>query len=268
MLKTFFHKKKRNTPASVETSPEAAVTPENNGACCTACSADPTASKEDAGSAGGTCRTASTADPEASKEAASEARLKKQFAFLKEIDKEKQVIRQTPIADGSRMEDDAEHAWHMAMCALVLSEYANADIDLARTLALCLCHDLIEIYAGDTYAYDTNGAQEKQAEREAVAAPRLYGLLPDDQRDYFLGLYREFEEQKTPEAKFARTLDNIQPAMLNDATDGISWVEHSVHLSQVLNRNAKTAEGSKVLWDYSRDHFILPHVASGELKKD
>ncbi len=193
-----------------------------------------------------------------------EERLQKQFDFLLEIDKEKQVQRQTPLADSSRMENDAEHAWHMALCTLILSEYANSEIDVARTMAMCLCHDLVEIYAGDTYAYDAAGVAG-QAEREAEAASRLFGLLPEDQKEYIAELFQEFEEHQTPESKFAHAMDNIQPAMLNNASNGISWVEHGVRLSQILHRNELTGEGSETLWEYSRDHFILPHVDSGEI---
>ena len=190
-------------------------------------------------------------------------RLDQQFAFLREIDREKEIVRQTYLADGSRKEGDAEHAWHLAIMALLLSEYANQEIDVLKTVSMVLIHDLVEIDAGDTYAYDAAGAQT-QRERELKAAERIFGLLPEDQGKKMRALWDEFEAR---EAKFARTLDCVQPTMLNDASEGKSWLEHGVHLSQVLGRNARTAEGSEALWDYARTRFVEPHVGK-ELKAD
>lgn len=152
-------------------------------------------------------------------------RLDKQFAFARELDKEKLIGRQTYLANGERKENDAEHAWHMAIMALILSEYANEEIDVLRTISMILIHDVVEIDAGDTYAYDENG-KKSQREREVKAAERLFGMLPKDQAVKFRNLWEEFEAQETKEAKFARTMDNIQPVVLNDASDGKSWVEH------------------------------------------
>lgn len=193
-------------------------------------------------------------------------RLDQQFAFLREIDREKKIVRQTYLADGSRKEGDAEHAWHLAIMTLLLSEYANEKIDVLKTVSMVLIHDLVEIDAGDTYAYDAAGAQT-QRERELKAAERIFGLLPEDQGKKMRMLWDEFEGRETPEAKFARTMDCVQPTMLNDASKGKSWLEHGVHLGQVLGRNARTAEGSEVLWDYARTHFVEPHVGK-ELKAD
>ena len=192
-------------------------------------------------------------------------RLDQLFDFFREIDKEKFIGRQTYLTDGARRENDAEHAWHMAIMTILLSEYANEEIDVLKTVTMLLIHDLVEIDAGDTYAYDEEG-KKTQAAREAKAAERIYGLLPEDQGSKLLGLWREFEEQRTPEAKFARTMDCIQPLMLNDATEGKSWVEHGIKLSQVLERNARTADGSKELWDYAREHLIEPNVEKGHLR--
>ncbi len=192
------------------------------------------------------------------------SRMQQQFAFLLEMDKEKMVTRQTPISDNSRKENDAEHAWHMAIFTLFMSEYANEEIDKLRTLSLVLCHDLVEIYAGDTYAYDEEG-KASQAAREAEAAERLVAMLPPDQGEWLRGLWDEFEAYETPEAKFAHACDNIQPAMLNHATNGVSWEEHDINLSQILNRNARTGEGSSDMWEFSRNFFIEPHVQSGEI---
>ncbi|SEA10232.1 putative hydrolases of HD superfamily [Lachnospiraceae bacterium NK3A20] len=192
-------------------------------------------------------------------------RLQRQFQFIREIDREKEIMRQTPLADNSRKEDDAEHAWHMAVMTLLLAEYSNEKIDVLHTVSMLLIHDLIEIYAGDTYAYDEEGRKTQKA-RETMAADRLYALLPEDQRDELRALWEEFEAEETPEARFARTMDNIQPLVLNDASGGTSWIEHGVHLDQVLGRNRNTARGSEVLWQYAQDHFIAPALASGALQ--
>ena len=193
-------------------------------------------------------------------------RLDQQFAFLREIDKEKQIMRQNYLTDGSRKEGDAEHAWHLALMTLLLSEYANEEIDVLKTVSMVLIHDLVEIDAGDTYAYDT-AAVATQRQRELAAADRIFGLLPEDQGQKMRALWEEFEARKTPEAKFARTMDCVQPTMLNDASQGKSWLEHGVHLSQVLRRNKRTGEGSQTVWDYARTHFVEPH-AGRELVDD
>lgn len=194
-------------------------------------------------------------------------RLDRQFAFARELDKEKLIGRQTYLANGERKENDAEHAWHMAIMALILSEYANEEIDVLRTISMILIHDVVEIDAGDTYAYDENG-KKSQREREVKAAERLFGMLPKDQAVKFRNLWEEFEEQETKEAKFARTMDNIQPVVLNDASDGKSWVEHGVHLSQILNRNKNTAKGSEVIWNYAKENFIDENVRKGNIIND
>lgn len=194
-------------------------------------------------------------------------RLERQFDFFREIDKEKLIQRQTLITDGVRRENDAEHAWHMAIMAILLSEYANEEIDVLKTVSMLLIHDIVEIDAGDTYAYDEEG-KKTQRERETAAADRIFALLPEDQQKKFRDLWEEFEAWETPEAKFAHTMDCVQPLMLNDATQGKSWVDHGVRLSQVLKRNARTAEGSEVLWDYAHQNFIVPNAEKGKLKKD
>ena len=194
-------------------------------------------------------------------------RLQQQFAFILEADKEKNILRQTRLSDGTTHENDADHAWHMALMCILLSEYANEKIDVLRTVSMILIHDIVEIDAGDAYAYD-KGAQSSQRERELKAADRLYNLLPSDQAQRLRALWDEFEEGKTPEARFAHTLDNVQPAMLNHATGGVEWVNHAVKLSQVLNRNKNTADGSAVLWDYAYRHFIEPNVEKGRIIAD
>lgn len=186
-------------------------------------------------------------------------RLEQQMNFIKEIDKIKKIGRQTYLSDASRKENDAEHSWHLAMMVLLLQEYSNEPIDVLRTMSMVLIHDIIEIDAGDTYAYDEEGNQSKR-ERELKAAERIFRLLPDDQASYVRGLWDEFEEKKTPEAKFANAVDKIQPTMLNDASDGKSWIEHGVHLEQILKRNESTKEGSDKLWNYALQNYIEPHV--------
>lgn len=194
-------------------------------------------------------------------------RLEKQFDFFREIDKEKFIGRQTYLTDGERKENDAEHAWHMAIMTVLLSEYANEKIDVLKTVMMLLIHDLVEIDAGDTYAYDEEG-KKTQREREEKAAKRIFGLLPEEQGGKLMALWEEFEAYETPEANFAHTMDNIQPVMLNDATDGKAWLEHGVHLSQILGRNKKTAEGSRELWQYAYEKMIAPNVAKGRIIED
>lgn len=194
-------------------------------------------------------------------------RLEKQIEFCREIDKEKFIKRQTYLTDGIHKENDAEHAWHMAIMTILLSEYSNENIDVLKTVTMLLIHDIVEIDAGDTYAYDAE-ARKTQREREVKAAERIFGILPQDQAEKFRNLWEEFEQGETPEAKFAHTMDNFQPVMLNSATDGKAWAEHKVLLSQILDRNKNTADGSQILWDYSRDNFIMPNVEKGKIIKD
>ena len=193
--------------------------------------------------------------------------LESQMQFCLELDKEKEIYRQTYISSASRKENDAEHAWHMAVMALILGDYSNQNIDLLKTISMILMHDVVEIDAGDTYAYDEE-AKKTQKERKLRAADRQYGLLPKEQAEKFKNLWLEFEVQKTPEAKFARAMDNIQPIMLNAATDGKAWEEHGVHLSSILKRNAHTADGSEELWKYAKEKFVDKNVASGKILED
>jgi putative hydrolase of HD superfamily len=194
-------------------------------------------------------------------------RFEKQLAFIREIDKEKMIGRQSYLTDGKTLENDAEHAWHMAIMTVLLKEYANEDIDVLKTITMLLIHDLVEVYAGDTYAYDEEG-KKTQAEREAKAADRIYSILPEDQGEYLKSLWVEFEEQKTPEAKFARTMDCFQPLILNDATNGKAWKEHEVRRSWVYKRNQTTANGSSDIWDYARENLIEKNVRNGNIIDD
>lgn len=178
-------------------------------------------------------------------------RLEQQMNFILEVDKLKQITRQSYITGASRKETDTDHSWHLAMMCALLAEYANEKIDVTKTMVMVLIHDIVEIDAGDTYAYDSVGNQSKR-QREEKAADRIFNLLPQDQAVYLRQLWEEFEAQETPEAKFANTLDKIQPVMLNDATGGLAWREHDVKLSQVMGRNERTGEGSKQLWEFAR----------------
>lgn len=194
-------------------------------------------------------------------------RLEQQMAFIREIDKEKQIFRQSYVTDGTRKENDAEHAWHMAIMTFLLSEYANEEIDVLKTIRMILIHDIVEIDAGDTYAYD-DSAKATQHEREERAANRLFGILPEDQAKELRALWDEFEAGETKEARFARTMDNVQPLLLNDATGGKAWEEHDVPLSKIMKRNERTAKGSEALWEYSRDNLIKKNVEEGHIIPD
>ncbi len=194
-------------------------------------------------------------------------RLRQQMDFCREIDKEKEVFRQSYLCSGNRRENDAEHAWHAALMAVILEEYANEKVDLLKTITMLLIHDIVEIDAGDTYAYDVEGLKS-QAEREAKAANRIYGLLPEDQRERMLALFREFEEGESPEARFAKALDNVQPVMQNDASGGKDWREKGIHLSQAIERQRRTARGSQILWDEVSKPMIQKNIDAGNIVGD
>ena len=193
-------------------------------------------------------------------------RFEKQLAFILEADKEKNILRQTHLSGHGRQENDAEHAWHMAMMIYLLKEYSNEEIDLAKTMMMALIHDIVEIDAGDTYAYDA-AAMETQAEREKLAAERIFGMLPDDQRDELRNLFEEFEAGKTPEARFARTMDNLQPLLLNDSNDGGDWKEHRVTRTQVMKRHARNQLGSEVIGQYTKD-LIEENIRKGNIRDE
>ena len=195
-----------------------------------------------------------------------EERLKKQMEFLLEVDKLKFINRQTYLSDGKRKENDGEHSWHLALMAVLLSEYSNEEIDLVKVITMVLIHDIVEIDAGDTYAYDAVGNQSKR-EREVKAADRIFNILPEDQAEKLRRLCEEFEAYETPEAKFAHVCDNVQPLMLNDATDGLAWREHEVKKSQVLQRNRRTGEGSQVMMEYI-NQILDKNVESGNLRDE
>ena len=191
-------------------------------------------------------------------------RFTEQIRFLVEMDKMKNIYRRTRVLHEDRSENDAEHAWHLAMLALVLSEYANEPVDLKTVLATVLIHDVVEIDAGDTYAYDTEGYSTKEA-REKKAADRLFGMLPEDQGTYLRRLWDEFEAQSTPEARFANSLDRVQPLLLNYCKHGETWVQNGIRREQVEARNQPTYDGSKVLGDLAME-LIRRAAEEGLLK--
>lgn len=176
-----------------------------------------------------------------------DGRLTQQIAFLIEADKLKQVIRRTPLVDSSRRENSAEHSWHLVMAAIVLREYSAADIDLLRVLEMLAVHDLVEIDAGDTFAYDAQDLVTK-AERELAAAERVFPLLPPDQASRLRALWEEFEAQETPEARFANAMDRLQPLLQNACAQGGSWRDHDVERAQVLRRMAPIQSAVPAAW--------------------
>ena len=190
-------------------------------------------------------------------------RFQKQLDFILEADKEKQILRQTHITGYERNENDAEHAWHMAMMIYLLKEYANEEFDIAKAMMMALTHDIVEIDAGDTYAYDES-AKATQVEREAKAAERIYGLLPEDQAKELKGLFEEFEACVTPEARFVRAMDNLQPLLLNDANDGRDWRAHNVRKAQVAKRNERTRLGSEEIWEAAME-IVEENVKKGHI---
>lgn len=174
-------------------------------------------------------------------------RLEQQLGFIREIDKLKTITRQTLLMDGSRHENDAEHSWHLCAMALILSEYSNSPIDVAKVLTMLVIHDLVEVYAGDTFCYDV-AANKDKLERETVAAEKIFGLLPEDQGAQLKSVWEEFERRESPESKFAAALDRLQPIMHNYATKGAAWKEHGVRRDMVDERNDHIRDGSEVLW--------------------
>ena len=193
-------------------------------------------------------------------------RLKKQLAFALEIDKEKNIFRQTHLSGHGRNENDAEHAWHMAIMAYVLREYSNEKIDVAKVMLMCLIHDIVEIDAGDTYAYDAENLKTQTA-RENAAKERIFSLLPDEQKEELIALFDEFEAFETPESKFAHAMDNLQPLMLNNSNGGADWKEHEVTAQQVYGRQSKTRLVSETLFEVV-DSIIQQNIANGQIRED
>ena len=192
-------------------------------------------------------------------------RLKKQLEFSLEIDKEKNIFRQTHLSGHGRNENDAEHAWHMAIMAYLLREYANEKVDIAKVMLMCLIHDIVEIDAGDTYAYDTEALKTQKA-REDAAKERIFSLLPEDQKAELISLFDEFEENRSPESKYAHAMDNLQPLILNNSNGGGDWREHGVTARTVYGRQEKTRLGSEKLYEVT-DQIIQENIRKGNLPK-
>lgn len=192
-------------------------------------------------------------------------RLQKQLAFALEIDKEKNILRQTHLSGHGRRENDAEHAWHMAIMAYLLKEYANEEVDIAKVMLMCLIHDIVEIDAGDTYAYDAEGLKTQKA-REDAAKERIFSLLPNEQKEELIALFDEFEAFETAESKFAHAMDNLQPLLLNDSNGGADWKAHGVSAKQVYGRQEKTKLGSEKLYEIT-DQLIQKNIEKGNIQK-
>lgn len=191
-------------------------------------------------------------------------RLRSQLEFSLEIDREKQVFRQTHLSGHGRRENDAEHAWHMAVMAYILREHSNRRIDIARTMIMCLVHDIVEIDAGDTYAYDDEG-KKTQKEREDKAKERIFSILPEPQAEEMKAIFEEFERNETAEAQFVHAMDNIQPILLNNSNGGSDWKEHKVSAGQVMKRQEKTKPGSEEIFSLARK-IIEMNVEIGSLE--
>ena len=192
-------------------------------------------------------------------------RMEKQLAFALEIDKVKNVFRQTHLSNNGRNENDAEHSWHMAIMAYLFREYANENIDITKVMLMCLIHDIVEIDAGDTYAYDAEGLQTQKA-REDAAKERIFSILPEEQKTEFLALFDEFEAYETAESKFAHAMDNFQPLILNNSNNGGDWKEHKVTAEQVYKRQGRTKLGSERLFEVT-EQIIQDNIQKGSLEK-
>lgn len=192
-------------------------------------------------------------------------KLKQQLDFILEIDKEKNILRQTHLSGHGRRENDAEHAWHMAIMAYLLKEYSNEPVDITKVMIMCLIHDIVEIDAGDTYAYDTEGPKTQKA-REDAAKERIFSLLPNAQKEELTALFDEFEEARTAESRFAHVMDNLQPLLLNNSNGGADWREHEVYASQVYGRQQKTRYGSKQLYEIT-DQILKENIKKGNIKE-
>jgi len=178
-------------------------------------------------------------------------RLEKQIRFLIEIDRVKHIFRQTRLFDHSRHENDAEHSWHLAIMAIILAEHANSHVDAAKVIKMVLIHDIVEIDAGDTLVYAEH-LNEKKIDAEQAAARRIFGLLPEDQRDEMIRIWEEFEKKETIEAKFAGALDRLEPVLQNCMDNGYAWKNHGIPKEHVLSLNSRIGYGSQALWDYIR----------------
>ncbi|MBB2953391.1 HD family hydrolase [Sphingobacterium sp. JUb56] len=192
--------------------------------------------------------------------------LLKQIDFIKEIDKVKYIQRKTKLFNSNRNENDAEHSWHLAMMALILAEHANEPIDVLKVVKMVLIHDIVEIDAGDTFIYDTQ-KNHVNTDQERLAANRIFGLLPQEQSKEFIAVWEEFEEGLTAEAKFARTMDRLEPLLQNTSNNGGTWKEFDVDYSKVIEKKKIINEGSTTIWKYAEE-LINESVEKGILRKD
>jgi putative hydrolase of HD superfamily len=199
------------------------------------------------------------------RQATSPDRIGQQIAFLAEADKLKLILRRTPLIDLSRRENSAEHSWHLILTAMIVREHVGADVDLMRVLEMLAIHDLIEIDAGDTFAYDFKG-QATKAERERAGAERVFGILPDDQRAYLRQLWDEFEAQETIEARFAHSVDRLQPLIVNASCGGGSWINQNLTQEDILRRMAPIETALPTLWPFVTQ-TIDRYCAAGVLAK-
>lgn len=191
--------------------------------------------------------------------------LQKQIAFIKEIDKIKYIQRRSKLFNSDRRENDAEHSWHLAMMAIVLADHSNKTIDLLKVLKMVLIHDIVEIDAGDTFVYDTT-KNHSNTDEELIAAKRIFGLLPEEQAEELIAIWKEFEEGKTDEAKFAKSMDRFEPLLQDATNDGGTWVEYNVPYQKVYDMNKAIKNGSTTIWSYA-ENLIKESVEKGFLKK-
>lgn len=188
-----------------------------------------------------------------------------QIEFIREIDKLKYIFRKTKLINSDRPENDAEHSWHLAVMAIVLAGHSNESVDLAKVMKMLLIHDIVEIDSGDVFVYDTSKSHNNFNE-ELKAAKRIFGILPEKQAEELLHLWLEFEEMKTPESKFARSLDRLEPLLQNASNNGGTWREFDVNYDKVIEKKQVIKEGSEELWKFAKN-LIDESVANGILKK-
>lgn len=192
--------------------------------------------------------------------------LSKQIDFIKEIDKIKYIQRKTKLFNSDRCENDAEHSWHLAMMALVLAEHSDKPVDMLKVLKMVLIHDIVEIDAGDTFIYDTQ-KNHTNTRQELIAAKRIFGLLPEEQANEFIEIWKEFEDGLTDEARFAKTMDRFEPLLQNASNNGGTWTEFNVDYQKVYDKKKAIKDGSAVIWNYA-ENLLNESVEKGVLKKN
>ena len=191
--------------------------------------------------------------------------LLKQIQFIKEIDKIKYIQRRTCLLNSDRPENDAEHSWHLALMAIALSEHANKPVDILRVLKMVLIHDIVEIDSGDVFVYDKSKSH-KNTEEEFAAAKRIFGLLPENQAKELFDLWKEFEDGETDDAKFAKSLDKLEPLLQNFSNNGGTWDKYNVTYNEVYTQKKSINKGSDTLWEYA-ENLLNESVDKGILKK-